>query len=216
MLTALVSNKGTAPLDASFMLNLPMGGWTDCSRAGKSGTATTAFANYTECMHACLAAPPAACASWQFDEAPGVCTHNTDVPLTAHAVGSFCGVRGAWAPARADPHVAGGLTWTQRPRAVGPSMGDITLQPQGPVPNTPDPLLAWNPLVVVVVVVIAVCRSITDSRAPDLRQAQLDKAPSPAAPHAHRANNKRTTLTRRLWARRAVVPSCRRAVALPC
>jgi hypothetical protein len=71
-------------------------------------------------MHACADG----CASWEYTD--GTCTHNPDVPLTAHAVGSYCGVKGSgWALSQDKK----AMTWTQKPEAVGPSMGTITLRP---------------------------------------------------------------------------------------
>jgi hypothetical protein len=75
---------------------------------------TSKTASHAACMHACADG----CASWQFTD--GTCVHNPDVPLTAHAVGSYCGVKGSgWALSQDEKAV----TWTQKPNSVGPSMG---------------------------------------------------------------------------------------------
>lgn len=127
-LTLKVNNPTSDAVDASFMLNIPIGGWTDCARADGKNATTTQGTTYAACMHNCAAAGPSVCQSWQFDDAKQVCTHNKDVPPTAHATGMHCGVApgsgpsAGWTAAR-----DGGLTWSQRPTTTGPSMGDITL-----------------------------------------------------------------------------------------
>eukprot|EP01051_Picozoa_sp_SAG22_P001825 SAG22_NODE_75_length_22256_cov_45.062960_12_plen_700_part_00 len=121
-LTLKVVNHGAAATTADFMFTLPFGGWTACSRKGANGTKAAGQTTYTECMHACTVV--AGCASWEFTDKQ--CTLNPDVPMTAHAVGSYCGVRGdGWKEAN------GAVGWSQRPVAVGPSIGDITLKAVG-------------------------------------------------------------------------------------
>lgn len=121
VLTLDVHNPGTAALDASFMLNLPFGAWTDCARQGEAFHVVPA-SDHVGCMKAC--ATNATCASWQFTTS-AVCQLNDDVPLTHHQTGGFCGVRSkdGWQLAR-----GGGLTRSTRPEPSGPSMGDITLR----------------------------------------------------------------------------------------
>ena len=126
-LTLQVKNTGSEATTADFMFTLPFGGWTDCSRKSANGTVVepkSAVDSYAKCMHACAEG----CASWQFDEAAGTCTHNPDVPLTAHAVGSYCGVKGSGWTMSSDKKA---ITWTQKPEAVGPSMGTVSLAPVG-------------------------------------------------------------------------------------
>ena len=126
-LTLVVKNSGSEATTADFMYTLPFGGWTDCSRKSANGTVVepkSAVDSYAKCMHACAEG----CASWQFDEAAGTCTHNPDVPLTAHAVGTFCGVKGSGWTMSSDKKA---ITWTQKPEAVGPSMGTVSLAPVG-------------------------------------------------------------------------------------
>jgi hypothetical protein len=55
VLTMQVHNPTAATVDADFMLTLPSGAWTDCSRKGdgKAGKGTITTAGYAECMHAC-------------------------------------------------------------------------------------------------------------------------------------------------------------------
>ena len=114
------------------MLSIPIGGWTDCARAAGKNASSTAGTTYAACMHGCAAAGSASCQSWQFDDATKVCTHNADVPPTAHATGMHCGVApGAASSAgwtTGGEGGGGGLTWSQRPTSTGPSIGDITLQ----------------------------------------------------------------------------------------
>ena len=72
-------------------------------------------------MHACGA--NSSCASWQYTA--GKCTLNTDLPESAHATGSHCGVKSAGWSTTGDR----ALTYVQRPDGVGPnpSVGDFTL-----------------------------------------------------------------------------------------
>jgi hypothetical protein len=66
--------------------------------------------------------------SWQYTCATKACALNTDIPLTAHAVGAYCGVKGAgWSASTTS-----GLTYAQTgtpTHAGGPSIGSITLLP---------------------------------------------------------------------------------------
>ncbi len=122
VLTLRIANNGAAPLPVDFMFSLPLGAWTDCSRQGKSGVRVPNATTVADCMRGC----GAGCASWEFERGSGACVHNPDVPLTAHRVGSSCGVKGGWS--RGAPP---SLRWTQRPAGVaaGPSLGDVTLLP---------------------------------------------------------------------------------------
>jgi non-lysosomal glucosylceramidase len=121
VLTLEVANRGTSPTTADFMFTLPFGAWTDCSRKSASNnTVSSKTTSHVACMHSCTDG----CASWQFTD--GVCVRNPDVPLTAHAVGSYCGVKGSGWVLSEDKKA---VTWTQKPNPVGPSMGSITLRP---------------------------------------------------------------------------------------
>ena len=130
-LSLQLTNRGSAPMDLDFMFALPLGGWTDCSRdSGANATVYVQASTPAECMRACTAA--SRCASWEMArQANASCRHNAGVPLTAHRSGSTCGVRGHWTSGdRTRPH-SQMLTWTQRPLANGPAMGDVTLQGVG-------------------------------------------------------------------------------------
>jgi hypothetical protein len=70
LMAALMTSQA---VDVSFMLHVPIGGWTDCSYHGSRGNTTTMAGNYTECMHACAAAGATVCASWQFVDASHQC-----------------------------------------------------------------------------------------------------------------------------------------------
>eukprot|EP00656_Telonema_subtile_P019767 TRINITY_DN20977_c0_g1_i1.p1 TRINITY_DN20977_c0_g1~~TRINITY_DN20977_c0_g1_i1.p1 ORF type:complete len:1000 (+),score=124.94 TRINITY_DN20977_c0_g1_i1:180-3179(+) len=117
--TLSVHNPTATAVNASLMLALPLGAWTDCARPG--GVAQPGIDSYAACMHSCNAG--ANCSAWEFSG--GACSHSTDVPLTAHKAGSYCGVasESGWEQAN------GQLFRSQRPEAQGPSMGDMTLQP---------------------------------------------------------------------------------------
>ena len=151
VLTLRIANRGDAPLPVDFMFALPLGAWTDCSRQGGQGTAVPDATSVDACMRGCNNV--SSCASWQFERASRACTHNADVPLTAHRVGTSCGVKGKWAPAQVPQAGsssgssgssrgsssggssggggAAGLQWTQRPDGVeaGPSLGEVVLLP---------------------------------------------------------------------------------------
>ena len=108
------------------MFSLPMGGWTDCSYSGGKGTPFPSATTYQACGAGCTAATN--CNSWEFDDAASACTHNSDVPYTAHKVGAHCGVRsdgGGWTPS-AD---GAAVTWSQKEASPNsPTAGDITLR----------------------------------------------------------------------------------------
>ena len=120
VLTLAVENTATTAQTAAFMFNMPMGAWTDCSRSSANATKNSA-SDHIGCMKACASAKD--CASWQFSL--GNCLLNTDVPLTHHLVGSYCGIKSEAGWQVKD----GGLTRSTRPLASGPSMGDMTLRP---------------------------------------------------------------------------------------
>ena len=104
------------------MFNLPMGAWTDCAHSSTNSTKdASGAANHIACMKAC--AGSSTCASWQWD-ATG-CSINTDVPLTHHLVGAYCGIKSADGWQAKD----GGFTRSTRPLPSGPAMGDMTLRP---------------------------------------------------------------------------------------
>jgi non-lysosomal glucosylceramidase len=121
VLTLAVENTASTKQNASFMLNLPMGAWTDCSHSSANSTHTPAATSHIACMKACEAA--SSCASWQF--AKDGCDLNSDVPLTSHLVGGWCGIKSKQGWQVKD----GGLTRSTRPLPSGPSMGDMTLRP---------------------------------------------------------------------------------------
>ena len=84
-LSLVVHNPGPDAVEASFMLALPFGGWTDCGRPG--GKQIQGPTSYQACMHACTVA--ANCSSWEFDGTSGeggACFLNQDVGYTEHKV----------------------------------------------------------------------------------------------------------------------------------
>ena len=121
VLSLSVENTGAAATEASFMLNLPFGAWTDCSRPPSSNSTAAPTTDKAGCMKAC--ASSATCASW--DLTKGKCMLNSGVPLTHHSVGSYCGIKSKAGWVLKD----GGLTRSTRPLSSGPSMGDMTLRP---------------------------------------------------------------------------------------
>ena len=121
VMTMRVENPTDKPVAASFLFSLPAGAWTDCSRVGDGKAGVSSLDSPAGCMHGCGAS--STCASWQYTA--GTCTLNTDLPESAHATGSHCGVKSAgW-------NTDGGhaLTYAQRPDGVGPnpSAGDFTI-----------------------------------------------------------------------------------------
>jgi hypothetical protein len=112
------------------MFNLPMGAWTDCSRASANSTKMPAATTHIACMKSCETS--ASCASWQFTASTSSCVLNKDVPLTSHLVGSWCGIKSKDGWQLKD----GGLTRSTRPLTSGPSMGDMTLRPVLGSPGT--------------------------------------------------------------------------------
>jgi len=123
VLTLAVENTATTAQNASFMFNLPMGAWTDCSRASANSTKMPSATTHITCMKSCESS--SSCASWQFTASTSSCVLNQDVPLTTHLVGSWCGIKSKDGWELKD----GGLTRSTRPLAAGPSMGDMTLRP---------------------------------------------------------------------------------------
>eukprot|EP01050_Picozoa_sp_SAG11_P024208 SAG11_NODE_5087_length_1668_cov_1.455704_4_plen_273_part_00 len=121
VLTLAVENTASTKQNVSFMFNLPMGAWSDCSHSSANSTNAPAATSHIACMKACEAA--SSCASWQF--AKGGCELNSDVPLTSHLVGGWCGIKSKQGWQVKD----GGLTRSTRPLPAGPSMGDMTLRP---------------------------------------------------------------------------------------
>ena len=130
MLTLAVENTAATAQNASFMFNLPMGAWTDCSRASANSTKMPAATTHIACMKSCESS--SSCASWQFTASTSSCVLNKDVPLTSHLVGSWCGIKSkdGWQLKN------GGLTRSTRPLTTGPSMGDMTLRPVLGSPGT--------------------------------------------------------------------------------
>lgn len=124
VLTVAAENRGTEPMNVSFMLQLPFAAMTDCSRHGDGKGGASSAKSHVGCMHACHES--SSCASWHFDVAKVLCTLNSDVPLTAHSVGSYCGVRGqGW---DADGAALSLSQWPE-PASVSPSAGSVTLRP---------------------------------------------------------------------------------------
>lgn len=123
ILTLAVQNTAATAQNVSFMFNLPMGAWTDCSRSSANSTKMPAATTHIACMKACETS--SFCASWQFTARTSTCQLNRDVPLTSHLVGSWCGIKSEEGWQLKD----GGLTRSTRPLAAGPSMGDMTLRP---------------------------------------------------------------------------------------
>lgn len=121
VLTLVASNPSLntdTPVD--FMFTLPAAGWTDCSRHGDGNGGQSAATTYSGCLHDCHSLDT--CQSWQFSD--GKCTLNGDIPLTAHAVGSYCGVKGSgWIQGPDYTMVSQDLNST----SINPAKGDFTL-----------------------------------------------------------------------------------------
>jgi len=122
--TLAVANAGDAPLDASFFLSLPLASVNDCARRSRLPPVAppAPAAGPAACLAACAAAP--ACASWTL-AADGTCALAADAPLSVHAPGAFCGVRGAFGADGA----ALTLAMPCPAAAPGPACGDATLRP---------------------------------------------------------------------------------------
>lgn len=125
--TLAAENTGHDPMNVSFMLHLPFAAMTDCARRGdgKGGDASSVH-THADCLHACHATSK--CNSWHFDVAPATCTLNSDVPLTAHSVGSYCGLRGqGWS---VDGTALSLSQWPTH-NSTSSSAGSVTLRPVG-------------------------------------------------------------------------------------
>lgn len=124
VLTLVAENTGKEPVDLSLMLQLPMAAMTDCSRQGDGKAGNSSAASHVECLYACH--ENKLCQSWHFNVARKTCRLNSDVPLTAHSVGSYCGVRGmGW---HADGEAISLSQWPV-PNSQSPSAGSVTLRP---------------------------------------------------------------------------------------
>ena len=149
--TLTVTNGGTAPLEASLFVSLPLGAVNDCARRSKQPAVAnvTGLAGPAQCLAACAAA--ANCSSWTMDSVSqgGVCRLARDVPLSVHDLGAYCGVRGAWS---AD---GSALTLDMPCPVTSPSAacGDVTMRPvpsEGALASlgaAADPALLWSSFV---------------------------------------------------------------------
>lgn len=143
--TLAVANAGETPLEASLFLSLPLASVNDCAR--KSALPPVMMLNGSAGPAACLAACAAepSCSSWTI-AADATCVLAADTPLSVHAPGSFCGVRGAFS---ADG-TALRLAMPCPADAPGPACGDATLRPVasgGAVPSlgaAADPGALWR------------------------------------------------------------------------
>jgi hypothetical protein len=127
--TLAVVNAGAAPLNASLYLALPLASVNDCARPSAAPlVANVSGLDAPACLAACAAAP--ACASWTLTPPAGAlpaqCRLARDAPLSVHAAGAACGLRGAWA---SD---GSALTLTMPCTVASPACGDATLRPVPP------------------------------------------------------------------------------------
>jgi non-lysosomal glucosylceramidase len=122
--TLAVANAGDAPLEASLFLSLPLASVNDCARKSALPPVATlaGAAGPAACLAACAAA--AGCASWTL-AADATCVLAADAPLSVHAPGAFCGLRGAFSADGA----ALTLALPCPAAAPGPACGDATLRP---------------------------------------------------------------------------------------
>jgi len=127
--TLAVANAGDAPLEASLFLSLPLASVNDCARASALPlVANLSAPDAAACLAACAATAPGACASWTWSSpAAGGCRLARDVPLSVHAAGAFCGVRGAWTAQGAGAGAAT-LSLPCAEAAPSPACGDATLR----------------------------------------------------------------------------------------
>jgi len=121
--TLAVANAGASAVAASFFLSLPLGAVNDCARISSVPLLSNiTTADYATCLAAC--STTAGCASWTWN---GSCWLASDVPLSTHRDGAYCGVRGVWSAA-AD---GAALTLDMPCAATGtpsPACGDATLR----------------------------------------------------------------------------------------
>ena len=121
-----LTNTGAQPLNASLFLSLPLASVNDCARHSAAPLANASGLTPAACLAACAALQ--GCSSWTLLPS-GSCIMASDVPLSVHSLGAYCGVRGAWsadgsALTLAMP-CAGGAT-------ASPACGDATLRPVPP------------------------------------------------------------------------------------
>lgn len=131
--TLAISNVGDTPLDVDLFISLPLASVNDCARPSKLPPVASlpGSTGPAACLAACAAAPT--CASWTI-ASDAMCVLAVDVPLSVHAPGAFCGVRGAFS---ADG-TALTLAMPCPATAPGPACGDVTLHPVGEGGATPS------------------------------------------------------------------------------
>ena len=94
--TFAVATDASWPADGTveFMMNLPTAIEPDMIRRGTPLGPAASAASASDCLRSCNG--NAACMSWNFDRAAGTCTLQRDAPNMFYALGTDCGLRGAW------------------------------------------------------------------------------------------------------------------------
>ena len=88
-----VRNLMSTPINASFLLTLPLAMQPETERVGSVVAATT-----TSDAHACKQACDSndACHSWAWTEANMLCRQQNNIPLNFYSSGVVSGIKGSW------------------------------------------------------------------------------------------------------------------------
>ena len=147
-------NSGSAPLNVSLLLALPLAGFNDCSRAGAGAGSVVSLgttASPADCLSACASASLSTCAAWTYKASTGECAAVSAVRHSVFEAGSYCGVRGSW---RVNGG-SGALTMATSPASGSPASGEACISPvdgegvptlssTGLGGSVQDLLTAWN------------------------------------------------------------------------
>jgi len=128
-----VANAGGTPLNASLYLSLPLASVNDCARPSTAPlVANLSGLDAPGCLAACAEAAPA-CASWTFYAQPNAQCHLAqDVPLSVHAAGALCGLRGQWSADGSELTLSLPCDTSNSSSSGSPACGDATLRPVPP------------------------------------------------------------------------------------
>jgi non-lysosomal glucosylceramidase len=142
--TLAVSNPTSEPINASFYLSIPFGAINDCARTSSSLVSNTSTLDFASCLFLC--SNNTNCASWTWNSNTNECRLGSDVPLSVHSEGYYCGLRGFWNSDTSAVTFSMPCS-TSNPN---PACGDVTLRPVttsdsiSSLGAAVDPALLWN------------------------------------------------------------------------
>ena len=126
-----ITNNGATPANVSMLFQIPFGGMSDCRRINAKGNVVNSSqASAADCLSACASAPLSeSCAAWNYNA--GICELLSSAGPMIFALGSTCGVVGAW---DSSTGILGFAAHPDDPESeAGPAWGDIALSPVGDV-----------------------------------------------------------------------------------